>query len=164
MLSLVILAVISIQIGEIASSQLNPSCAVYDFNEPLILDQFEDCTGTLPLIIKSYNGSLFQPYRPTSQRYLSTNASLYKMQCLRTKIGFRGTFASMAFKMGFNLRNNETTYYNNFQFFVGNNLWGQQLNPKSNGWELYERFYNFDNAVHPTLGPFENYTVSVLFF
>lgn len=159
----VILTVLSIQLGMI-ESQPNPSCVVYDFNDPIILDQFVDCTdlprmaGTAPLVINSYNESLFEPYHPTSQRFLTTNASLYEMQCLRSKTEFRGTFTSMAFKMGFNLRNSEPTFTNNFQFFVGPLVWAQHLKTKSNGWELYERFYNL------SLGDFDNYFVNFILF
>lgn len=161
MQSLIILIVtILITIGSIESQQ-NPSCVVFDFNDPLILDRFENCTilpgiaDYRPLITKSYNESFFQPYRPSSQKYLTAHASLNTMQCLRSKIAFKGNFSSMAFKMAYNLRNNEILHYNNFQLNVGS-LWAQQLNSRSNGWELYEQYYNFSSVLLPV----GNYKVS----
>lgn len=163
MQNLIILTVtLLITIASIESQQ-NPSCVVYDFNDPLILDQFEDCTklpameGSRPLILKSYNESLFQPYRPASQKYLTTNASLNAMQCLRSKAEIRGNFFSMAYKMAFNLRNNETLFDNYAQFFVGT-VWAQQLNSRSNGWELYERYYN----ISTLFGVINNFKVSIM--
>lgn len=142
----------------------NPTCATYDFNDPSIRNEFEDCSalpgmsGSRPLTIESYSDSLFLPFRAESQYFLTTNKSVNSdiTQCLSSKTLFRGNFSSFSFQIGINLRNsNETDVYNNVQLFVGNIL-AFQINPGTNGWKLYERhfssadFGNFDDSVVST--------------
>lgn len=154
-------AILLILIETYSVSTQNPTCAKYDFTDPSILNEFEDCSnlpglsGSEPLIIESYSGSSFSPYRPESEYFLTTNKSVNFdiTQCLSSKALFRGNFSSFSFRLGINLQNNnETDVYNNIQLFVPNIL-AFQINPSSNGWNLYERnfssidFGTFDDSV-----------------
>lgn len=161
LITFVVVLLILIETQSVLSQ--NPTCATYDFNDASILSEFEDCSalpgmsGGRPLIIESYSGSPFTPFRPDSQYYLSTNKSLNTdiTQCLSTKSQFRGNFSSISFQIGINLRNiNQTDIYNNVQLFVSNIL-AFQINPGTDGWKLYERnFSSYD------FGAFDDSNVS----
>lgn len=139
----------------------NPTCAVYDFNDPLILNDFQDCSvltamvGSKPLITQSYDDSTLPPFRPTSQNFLTTNKSVNNdiVQCLCTKALFSGNFSSFSFKIGINLRSNDV--YNNVQFFVSN-LLAFQIDAGVNGWKLYEKDFS-----SPSYGTFDDSLVSI---
>lgn len=139
----------------------NPTCAIYDFNDPAILNEFDDCSalpgmsGSKPLVIESYSDSTFSPFRPGSQYYLTNDKSVNSdiTQCLSTKALFRGDFSSFSFQIGIHLRNNnETDAYNNVQLFVSDIL-AFQISPGVNAWKLYEKNYSsydydpFDDSV-----------------
>lgn len=141
----------------------NPTCAIYDFNDPSTLNELQDCSaiqgmsGSQPLIIESYDDSSFSPFRPNSQYYLTTNKSVNSdiTQCLSTKTLFRGNFSTVSFQIGINLRNNNQTIdaYNNVQVFVSNILAFQIIPDTNDYWQLYERnfssydFGTFDDSI-----------------
>lgn len=146
----IFLAIFLIQIKLILTE--NPTCAVYDFNDPLILNEFQDCSvlpamsGSKALVTQLYNDSTLTPFRSTSEIFLTTNKSVNFdiTQCLCTKALFRGNFSSFSFKIAINLQNTETNAYNNIQFFVSNTL-AFQVDPGTNGWKLYERDFSSAN-------------------
>lgn len=149
LLTFVVVLLILIETKSVLSQ--NPSCATYDFNDPSILSEFEDCSAipgmssSRPLIIESYSDSLFEPFREESQYYLTTNKSVNTdiTQCLSSKSLYRGNFSSISFQIGIHLRNiNQNDIYNNVQLFVTNVL-AFQINPGTDGWKIYER--NFSN-------------------
>lgn len=159
------LAIVLILIETDSVLSQNPTCAMYDFNDPSILNEFDDCSdlpgmsGSRPLTIESYSDSTFSPFRAESQYFLTTDKSVNSdiTQCLSTKTLFRGNFSSFSFQIGINLRNNnEVDAYNNVQLFVSNIL-AFQINPGTNGWKLYEKnfssfdFGSFDDSVVSTL-------------
>lgn len=158
MINFLIFTVIAfIQMESILSQ--NPTCGIYDFNDPLILNEIQDCKAlpsmfpSQPFIVKSYNESSFEPFRSTSERFLTTDNSL-NWHCLCTKTAFTGNFSSMSFKMAFNLPSNETTHFNIVQLFVAER-WGQQMNSSTNGWTLFDR-----NYTSPLIESFDNWVVS----
>lgn len=162
--SLFFIFVILIEANSILSQ--SSTCAVFDFNDPLTLSEFEDCSTSgstnSRLIIESYsNSSTFLPFRQESQYYLTTNKSVNSdiTQCLSSKATFSGNFSSFSFQIGINLRNNnDTDQYNNVQLFVSD-LAAFQINLNTNGWHLYEKNYSL-----PHLGVFSDSVVSIMFF
>lgn len=142
----------------------NPTCAMFDFNDPSILNEFSDCSdvpgmsGSRPFTIESYDDSSFSPFREDSQRFLTTDKSVNSdvTQCLSTKALFGGNFSSFSFKIGINLQNDDgSDVYNNIQLFISNIL-AFQISPGTDGWKLYER-----NFSAPEVGSFDNSVVSV---
>lgn len=137
----------------------NPTCAFYDFNDQLILSEFEDCTlaGSHPLRIFPYSDSVFSSFREDSKYYLTTNKSVNSdiTQCIATKIPFRGNFSSFSFVIGIFMRNNgDIDQYNDVQLFISDRL-AFQINPPADVWTFYKKDYSF-----PTLGAFDNAVVS----
>lgn len=137
----------------------NPTCAFYDFNDPLILSEFDDCTlaGSHPLRTLSYSDSTFPPFREDSRFFLTTNKSVHSdnTQCISTKIPFRGNFSSFSFQIGINMRNNkDIDQYNDVQLFI-EDVVSFQINANTNDWTLYKRDYTL-----PSLGTFDDAVVS----
>lgn len=154
-------AILLILVETYSALSQNPTCAMYDFNDPSILNEVNDCStlpgmsGSRPLTIESYSDSSFSPFRPESEYFLTTNKSVNSdiTQCFSTKALFRGNFSSFSFRIGINLQNNNNSdAYNNVQLFVSNIL-AFQINTGSNGWNVYERnfssidFGTFDDSV-----------------
>ncbi|XP_037031006.1 uncharacterized protein LOC119070672 [Bradysia coprophila] len=138
----------------------NPTCAFYDFNDPLILSEFDDCTlaGSHPLRTLSYSDSTFAPFREDSRFFLTTNKSVHSdiTQCISTKIPFRGNFSSFSFQIGINMRNNkDIDQYNDVQLFIEDIL-SFQINANTNDWTLYKKDYTL-----PSLGSFDNAVIGL---
>lgn len=157
---IIILQIFLIKAKSILSE--NPTCGVFDFNDPLILNEFQDCavlptmTGSRALVTQNYDDSSLTPFRPSSETFLTTNKSVNFdiTQCLCTNSLFRGNFSSFSFKIAVNLQNKETSAYNNIQFFVSNVL-SFQIDAGTNGWKLYERDFS-----SPNYGTFDDSVVS----
>lgn len=164
-ISIVVIFLVFFQIQAILSE--SPTCGSFDFNDPLVLNEFRDCNA-IPgsdlfesLVIASYSESTFVSLRPDSQHYLTTDKSVSHniTQCISTKTLFHGNFSSFSFQIGIHLRNNNNTdQYNNVQLFVDNKL-AFQINMVTNDWQLYEQHYTL-----PTYGAFDGSTVSTFEF